>query len=336
MIPIAASNNNSYLISLRRRSLIYLCLLCCLVLFFVSGSNYLHAENQSPEKQQNTPVRIALLQPSTATNPRSPFYKLAQGIISHQHTSVTTLTLNTDTEVNDVSKWLKDQNAEAIVSLGRQGHKLIKNLDSDLPKIAGGIALNPNGMSGLSLCGDPALFFQQLKLLAPQVERVSIVYNEKMNGWWVQQASAIASEYKLTFQGYPAPTIRDAVAQYKKMILSSLPEKEAIWIPLTDIVPAKTILPLILKAAWARNLVVLSNNPLHAKQGALFSLYPNNESMGYKLAEMAISAVSQPDKKQVLLASDLLSAINRRTAAHLGIKLSTQELEQYDRIYPSQ
>lgn len=288
---------------------------------------------------QSDIARLAILQPSSASNPRSPFAKLAQGIANHPKTQTVTFNISRDSDITEVRNWLKTQQYDAILALGRRSYQLahqLKEQQADIhqPIIAGGVSLNPNGISGISLSGDPRQFFKRLKELAPKTRNVSIVYSEQMNGWWVHIAEAAAKDYQLTLKRYPADNIRDAVRQYKAMLLESEPITDAIWIPLIDLAPTKTVLPVVLKTAWAKRLPVFSNNPLHTKQGVLFSLYPNNTSMGEHLAEVAIEAISQPDNPQVKLSSDLKIAFNRRTAAHLGLKVSPSQLRSFDRVYP--
>ena len=155
-----------------------------------------------------------------------------------------------------------------------------------------------------------------------------------MNGWWVHLAKKVAKDHQLKMKLYPAENVRDAARQYKLMLQESQPTIDAIWIPLIDLAPTKTVLPMVLKAAWEKRLPVFSNNPIHAKQGTLFSLYPDNIPMGKQLAEIAIEAIQHPKNPRVKLSSDLKIAFNRRTAAHLGLKVSRSQLRLFDRIYP--
>ena len=56
-----------------------------------------------------------------------------------------------------------------------------------------------------------------------------------------------------------------------------------------------TILPLVLKESWCRNLPVFSSSVLHVKQGAMFGLYPNHLQLGRDLAALALlTTVSVP------------------------------------------
>lgn len=311
-----------------------------LIICLVGAPSFAQTPSTTLDKtaSSNT-VRLVVFQPLSARNPRSPFANLLEGINKHKKTTIIPYDITRDTDITTVNNWLNTQQFDAIISLGRTSYQLVsrlkgKEFNIKKPIIAGGVSLNPNGISGISLSGDPRQFFQQLKKLSPETKSISIVFSEKMNGWWVHLAENIAKDYQLQMKLYPADNIRDAARQYKLMLQESQAISDAIWIPLIDLAPTKTVLPVVLKAAWKKNLPVFSNNPLHTRQGTLFSLYPNNASMGKQLADMAIDAIAQTGKPQVQLASDLKIAFNRRTAAHLGLKVSRSQLQSFDRIYP--
>jgi putative tryptophan/tyrosine transport system substrate-binding protein len=92
-------------------------------------------------------------------------------------------------------------------------------------------------------------------------------------------------------------------------------------------------LPLILKEAWDKNLTVFSSSPNHVKRGALFSLYPDNVAMGRRLAAMARNDAGAP-KEAIVPLRDLQTAVNLRTADHLGLDLSRRDRSQYSLTYP--
>ncbi len=95
-------------------------------------------------------------------------------------------------------------------------------------------------------------------------------------------------------------------------------------------------MPVILKEAWDKNLLVFSSNPEHVKRGALFSLYPDNRGLGRSLAQLTLERLKSPPKPPAVLAlKDLLIAVNARTAEHLGLRLTNQARRRFDLVFPS-
>lgn len=93
-------------------------------------------------------------------------------------------------------------------------------------------------------------------------------------------------------------------------------------------------MPMILAEAWNKQLVIISNNPGHVSKGALFSLYPDNTGLGESLAELAkTTATTQRDN--VSLLRNVQSAVNIRTAEHLGIHFNNQDKRSFSLLFPS-
>ena len=184
-------------------------------------------------------------------------------------------------------------------------------------------------MSGVTLAVAPEVYFSQLKKLAPQVKRVHVVYNPTISAWVIDFAKASARLAGVELLSYQSKNIKDSALLYRDILRLSKPMEDAIWLmPDASSVDDSVILPLILKEAWNRNLVVFSGNPAHAKRGALFSLYPDNVLMGKALARLALqrsNAQVEPGRDRLRPLRDVQAAINLRTADHLGLRLSSEQ-----------
>lgn len=279
---------------------------------------------------------VAIFQPESS-NSKSIFSRISEQLQAKFGVQGKLYTINRDTEPESVSQSLKEHNIQQIITLGTGSLRFATHLNQqqqlDLDIIAGGIATIPEGYSGVSLTASPDSFFKLLNSIAPQVKTVSLVYNETLNGWWVKQAVSLAKNKEIKLKPYLTHSIKEGVQHYKTIMENAVPGKEAIWIPLADLVPNKIIMPLVLKKAWQKEIFVFSNNPLHAKQGALFSLYPDNNKLANQLAH--ISKKMRIHNKNIIAPTYAVkAAVNIRTAKHLGVKWSKQELRSFDRIYP--
>lgn len=302
----------------------------CMLLLLVSSAVHSQATTQSSSQTR----RFALLIPETSSKARVIYNEIASGLSSREDVEVIRYNFNATSRAEDIKTWLADQGVNAVITIGRSAYNIAKDA-SGVPIVAGGLSVIPKGHSGVSLSGDPSEFFASAKAHAPQLERVHLVYSEKFNGWWIDQARKQAELQGLELITINAEDVKSGAKSYNKLLKGARPDKDAIWIPLVSIVPSKTVLPIVLKKAWSKRLVVFTNSASHAKQGALFSLYPDNYAMGEQLIDLAVEQSQMPDNpSKVVTIKHLKKAFNWRTASHLGLDYSLEEGNGFDRIYP--
>ena len=264
------------------------------------------------------------------------FADIIEGIRKTSGLRISTRGLPKDPDNADLRDWLEAESAHSIIALGDHSYRTALALNLKLPVVVGASLLPPDGVRGISLAVDPAKFFERFGSLTPPVKRVFLVYSEKNSGWLIPYAKRAALAQGVELHSYPARDTRDAVRFYRDILDQANGPEDAIWLPLDNIAPYKTILPSVLEAAWNRRLVVFSNNPSHVRKGVLFSLFPDHQSMGQRLAGMALKAVRSPDgKREVLPLRDLKLAVNLRTASHLGLSYSSAMQRDFALIFPS-
>jgi len=261
------------------------------------------------------------------------FSEIITGITAHEGVTLHTYSLTTTSEKQDIQKEIDARQVDAIIALGHTSYNIAKKFRDQLPVIHGGMIMKPNGHSGISLVGSPVQFFSHLKNIAPDVKRVFTVYSEDNSGWLISIAEEEARKSNIELHALQATDIRHAAKQFKKILDQAETSSDAVWLLFDKVVPDQTILPLALNAAWQKNIVLFSNNPAYTKRGALFSLFPDHEKMGYNLAELSIKQINS-NTPLVLPLSSLKVAVNERTASHLGLHYSTGQRESFDIIYP--
>jgi putative ABC transport system substrate-binding protein len=88
--------------------------------------------------------------------------------------------------------------------------------------------------------------------------------------------------------------------------------------------------------SWNRKLVVFSSSFADVKRGVLFSLYPDNKAMGQQLGRLLEQRQqNQSAPATIYPVEDLLTAVNLRTAEHLGLHFSHSDIEGFHYVYPS-
>ena len=280
-------------------------------------------------------INLAVLYPQVSGSYSKVFKNILDGIEDIKDIHIDTRVVTKHTRVEDVDNWLKANKIQTVLALGQLSYSISKKLKSGLPLTIGALVTSPNGHTGISMDGSPEAFFHHLQNLAPDVKRVHVVYSEKNTGWLIDIAELAAKKRDIELVSYKVETLKQGIKYYNEILTTAESNKDAIWIPLDRVVPDKVILPRVLQAAWKNNIVTFSNNPIHAKKGTLFALFPDHRLMGIKLATIAVQQVGSNAENKLLPTSNLKSAINKRTASHLGLSFSKSKLRQFDVVFPT-
>ena len=316
-------------------------LLLIIASLLLGGNSY--AEN-TPNDYTN---KIAIFYPQ-AKEPYNTIYKnIIAGSIeaadkNNQAISIEKFIIKKNFNVENIAQNLEQKHINKVIVLGRSGWKLAKQLskltlDNQTKKfqvVSGALPISPNGVSGISLITDPTYLFTYLKQVAPNVKQVHIAYSAK-SAWLIDLAKVAALEKDLKLNLKLVTSTAQAIAFYQQIFDSAVSNKDAIWLPLDRISSHdKITLPLILEKAWAKEVVVFSSKPSHAKRGALFSTYPDNFALGQHLFTMVQELEQQPKQKNFSALKSTLLAVNLRTAAHLGLKYSSEQQQQFKLTFP--
>jgi putative ABC transport system substrate-binding protein len=281
------------------------------------------------------PVKLVILYPHVDGAYARVFDEIVRGVKEHARISASSVAVNNKTKPQEIELLLKKNPAQAVLALGQRSYQLSQQLTTDLPTVVGAVVTPVYEYPTISLSGDPDVFFTHLKKLAPQVKRIFIVYSEANNGWLIPRAEVSARDHGLQLVARPADNLREAVHHYRTILESAQNDTDAIWIPMDRIAPDKTILPIVLDAAWKRRLVIFCNNPLSVKRGALFALYPDHRLMGHALAELSVRQLNGNMEARVIAARNLKLAVNQRTASHLGLHYTRQQQQGFNLVYPT-
>lgn len=284
--------------------------------------------------------QIAVLFPDIGEPYRSVFTKIIEGIEEKAKGRVLPVPVGNNVNPAELIAELRKQDVKVVVGLGRQGQKAAVSVNGDLGVVVGGVLAVPDADAQSvpvhTLAPDPNLMFKKLKTLQPNVRKVHVVYDPRQNSWLIKLAREAARANGLELLAQEATDLRVAVKAYQGIINSPNLAQEALWL-LQDstTVDETVVLPLVLEDSWSRNLLVFSSNMAHVKRGALFSLYPSNVDLGRTLGVSAMSYLGGASTARgVLPLTDVLMAVNLRTATHLGISLNYAQQRAFDSVYP--
>ncbi len=280
--------------------------------------------------------QLTVLHPELAGPYRNVVTEILQGVEEYSHTRPRSVVLAPMQETPDLRALLKA--GKGVIALGRQGLKLASSTELASGLVIGGVNPGSEGdqLVGISMTPDPAQLLALLKNLLPGVRRVMVVYNPQNGEAQLRLAREAARTLGLDLSALEAGDLVSAARAYEALLSSSDGRRDALWLPQdATTIEETTLLPLILRESWSRNLPVFSSSVLHVKKGVLFGMYPDNLQLGRDLAALAVAQQSgEPLRRGMLPLSALRSALNSRTASHLGLNLSTSQQKQFDAIFP--
>ncbi|MEO6697297.1 MAG: ABC transporter substrate binding protein [Gammaproteobacteria bacterium] len=289
------------------------------------------------------PVSLAVIIPEMSAPYGEIFSEIVKGIERRAGGRVTRVTLKPDTELYALQNRLQEQPIDAIIALGWRGVEAAEKLDGGWPVIAGAAILNPAtlhpGVSGITLRTDPDVALSRLEAFVPEIQRVHRVYLEGNYSCLAEQAREAAGLLDLKLFDYPVsiPTMSARMQAYRELLAKGLDQHDAIWL-CDDVFDAEgeVILEFLLEFAWKNRLVLFSENPAHAKRGALFAFLPDYARLGERLADMALERLQQPEKSTAVVPlSDVSLLINVRTAEHLSISVARRSRHGHLTMLPN-
>lgn len=282
--------------------------------------------------------QVAVVFPDIGEPFRKVFTEIIAGIESQLHGHVPAFAVGANQDPAELAAAVKRGGARVVVALGRQGIRAASSLDPATTLVVSGVSSVPDGERhyGVCLTPDPALLFAQLKTLAPGVRRVVTVYNPQNNEWLLKLAREAARAASLELAGLEARDLASAARQFESAFAGADAKRDAVWLPIDPTtVDESTILPIVLREAWNRNVALFSSSFLHVKRGALFALYPNNIELGKNLAGLASALLAgEAPPRGVTPLRDVHAALNLRTASHIGLTIPVRVQRSFNFLYP--
>jgi putative ABC transport system substrate-binding protein len=251
-----------------------------------------------------------------------------------------------DESDESIRLWVQRSGVQSVIALGSRGQSLSDELSPYVPVVMGAVHISPQLQDkryyGIALSPQPRLLLQRLKALAPNVNRVTLIYHKQRDYWMVEHARQPAQALGITLNPIPVERLQEAVVAYQRILATLRSDVDALWLSQDSaVLDEQAVLPMILQQAWDHRLIVFSSNPAHVKRGTLFAMYPDNERMGKSLGNLALHDHDRANRgpygtsSGLALLEDLSTAFNVRTAGHIGVHYSKESLSEYDLVFPT-
>ncbi len=256
------------------------------------------------------------------------FEQIIRGIEHQQQDGLQLYPLDGKSPLANTAKELSRDPTNLVIALGKSGYQVAQQIQQTNSVVVSALPLQPAGIAGISLLTDPKVLFTSLKMLAPAIKKVHVVYSESSR-WLIQIAVAQAAAFGIEVIAEEVKDLKDAVKTYQDLLQNIDPASNAVWLPFDAITAnEQVILPQVLELAWERNIVLFSSKPEHAKRGALFSTFPDHFELGRELVILVQQLQQGTAAATVVPLQQVQLAVNLRTAAHLGMEYKQEVLRQ--------
>ncbi|MDQ7015132.1 MAG: ABC transporter substrate binding protein [Gammaproteobacteria bacterium] len=281
---------------------------------------------------------VAVVYPQVDERFQFIFAEMLKGIESVMGEPVRSYVLPAEYQLDDLDHWLDVQDIDTVIALGGSSSRALAQLNGLVRVVYGGtdLSVSRGGSTGISLMPDPKLLFERLRSLAPEIETVTVIYSMENNACLIEKAQQEARDSGLTLEAIPAGSMKEAAGYYRRWLKQLDVKKDALWLPMDRItVDQSRHFSNLLSQAWEREFVIFSSTSVHAKRGALFSLYADHNALGKSLARMARRQLQQDAGDEgIRPLLEVKSALNRRTADHLGLRLVPRQIRSFDLLFP--
>lgn len=282
---------------------------------------------------------IGIVYPALREPYKAIFDEIIEGINETLPDQTLTYELDANNNPTQINAWVENNKLDGVIFLGRAGFEIAQDMPDTKPRVFGAVvttpADTPKGLVGITQIPDPQKMLQNLKLLASDVRRITVVYTEENSAWLIPKAEEAASEYEYELNEVLVTDLREA-ANFYRSYFDRATKQDALWL-LQDskIIDNGPVLSDILKNAWTHEVTVFSSNPAHVPRGALFSLYPSNRELGVHLGQMMQEQIKgRTITNGVYTLTDVSIAVNIRTAEHLGYSYSGSQRRNFGLIFP--
>lgn len=280
---------------------------------------------------------VAVLYPEVREPYRQLFLSIIDGVRDADQGKVVPYEMRANSTDDALPAWLAEQRIDAVIALGNRGLAALQKVPPAMPAVVGAVLVDPDHQPwmGISLAPSPRRLLGQLQKLQPKVRTVYIIYSPGPGTWLLDRARSAAKELQLDLVELPADGVQALAQRYRDTLAQMHSDSDALWIAYDGRGLDSALLEQLLETAWKRRLLVFSSNLVDVKRGALFALYPDNEAMGRQLGLLA--ARVQRDRNIVggIEPTDsLLSAVNLRTADHLGLSFSAPIRKGFSLTFP--
>ncbi len=282
---------------------------------------------------------VAVIYPELRAPYNKIFEDIAEGVEKKINGRTKRYVLPKEYSQKDLNDWIRKNDIKVCVALGGRGEKAANQFTQDIPIVLSGVLQSKSiTHPGISFAASPDKLFSTLKRQKLNIKQVIVVYNPKKSEWLMREAQSAATKHGLELITYATSSLSNSAKLYREIFKRLRIKDAAIWLPPDSTsIDNRTLLSFVLEKSWSHHVAVFSSSPAHVNKGVLFAMYPDNLKLGFSLGAVALEELNGGAEIDTLIpVEDLKTAFNKRTAEHLGVRFTSNDLRKYDAVFPSE
>lgn len=232
---------------------------------------------------------------------------------------------------------IKQDKPQLIFAIGDKATFLAKEGFSNVPIIFSMVLnwkkldlLKNKNITGISLDVPPESQFTQLKLIAPQVSHIGVIYSPEASQELIRRAKEIS-----TGLGIELVEVQVTSEKEVKKAWDGIKNRiDALWMVADPIVITRDNFEFLQKQTLQQKIPFLGYSENFVKAGALVSVSPDYETIGSQAASIALQILKDKQKPwdiQVTEPIGTIIVLNKATAKKLGLSLTDSILQLVNR-----
>lgn len=261
-----------------------------------------------------------------------PYQKALSGFEKELDCDTTVFDLQKKKDPQSVAKEIKAAKPDLVLAIGSNALKLAKKHLKKTPVIFTMVlkpGKMPGNVTGVSMTLPAKTHLIGLKLIAPKVKSVGIVFNPKHSGKRVDQFKKVAGKLGLKIVSVAANSKKEAFSAIK--LLAG--RVDSLWMVMDQDVVANFNLLQSLSTKEKVPLATFSYK--YVEMGALVALAPKFEDLGKQAGQLAKKLLSgvPPKKLGVVSPTNFYYSINVNTALKIGVGVPPEVLKKDHKLY---
>jgi putative ABC transport system substrate-binding protein len=266
------------------------------------------------------------------SRPIPPYKAALKGFKAEFACDTTIFDLQKKTSDDEVANAIKAGKPQLVLAIGSKALKLAKKQLKEVPVIFTMVLVPgkvPPNMTGVSMTLPAKSHLEGLKLVAPKVKSIGMVYNPARSEKRVVEFKAAAKALEMNVVAIAAKSRKDAFSSIK--LLGG--RVDALWMIMDQDIVANFNLLLSLSVKEKIPLATFSYK--YVEMGALLALAPQFESLGGQAGDLAkqILKGTKPSKLGVVSPSEFYYSINVNTALKIEVGVPPAVLKKDHKLY---
>lgn len=266
------------------------------------------------------------------------FKDTLRGVEAASSQPVKSLQVRDDLGLAELQLWLANSKSALTLVLGPRSIKALGIPQGNLPILPAAFLATSSqidkALVTLTYTPDPLVLFSTMHRLDERVKRVHVIINQERWQWLLEYAKQAADSLNMTLVVHDASNLSQSARLYSTVLKEINSIEECVWLPEdSTTLDNQLVLPIVLQSLWDRELKIFSSGLSGVNRGILFGFFPDNYAMGEYLGRLAQSYANKKlAEEPVQPLRQLNSAINLRTAQHIGLDLSQESISRFNLV----